>query len=210
VQDVGVSVVKGGMHNVSRSLADVLRSHGGEVRIRAAVAEIECENGRAKAVPLASGERIALNGVVASNVDPRHFALDLLGEATLGSGITERIKRYEWGSSFFVIYAALDSAGYVHAVGQKLDELAETFAQCRACLLPSAPMLGIINEAGIDPTRAPKGRGLMKFVAHYAPYRVTGDARGKIAGADWDAIKDAYADTRGSALAGKPVLNPHP
>ena len=39
------------------------------------------------------------------------------------------------------------------------------------------------------------GRGLMKFVAHYAPYRVTGDARGKIAGADWDAIKDAYADT---------------
>jgi beta-carotene ketolase (CrtO type) len=222
VQDVGVSVVKGGMHNVSRSLADVLRSHGGEVRVRAAVAEIECENGRAKAVRLARGERIALDGVVASNVDPRHFALDLLGEATLGSGITERIKRYEWGSSFFVIYAALDrpvsyragaagdSAGYVHAVGQKLDELAETFAQCRACLLPSAPMLGIINEAGIDPTRAPKGRGLMKFVAHYAPYRVTGDARGKIAGADWDAIKDAYADTRGSALAGKPVLNPHP
>ena len=177
---------------------------------------------RAKALPLATGERIALDGLDAPKVDPRHFALELLGEATLGSGITERIKRYEWGSSFFVIYAALDrpvsycagaagdSAGYVHAVGQKLDELAETFAQCRACLLPSAPMLGIINEAGIDPTRAPKGRGLMKFVAHYAPYRVTGDARGKIAGTDWDTIKDAYADTRGSALAGKPVLNPHP
>ena len=207
VQDVGVSVVKGGMHNVSRSLADVLRSHGGEVRVRAAVAEIECENGRAKAVRLASGERIAVDGVVASNVDPRHFALDLLGEATRGSGITEKIKCYEWGSSFFVIYAALDrpvsyragsaadSAGYVHAAGQKLDELAETFAQCRAGLPPSAPMLGIINEAGIDPTRAPKGRGLMKFVAHYVPYRVTGDPRGKIAGADWDTIKDAYADT---------------
>jgi beta-carotene ketolase (CrtO type) len=29
VQDVGVSVVKGGMNNVSRSLADALRSHGG-------------------------------------------------------------------------------------------------------------------------------------------------------------------------------------
>jgi phytoene desaturase len=99
VQDVGVSVVKGGMHNVSRSLADVLRSHGGEVPVRAAVAEIECENGRAKAVRLASGERIAVDGVVASNVDPRHFALDLFGEATLGFGITEKIKCYEWGSS---------------------------------------------------------------------------------------------------------------
>ena len=148
-----------------------------------------------------------MDGVVASNVDPRHFALDLLGEATLGSGITEKIKRYEWDSSFFVIPfkdrpgrtaragAAADSAGHVHAAGQKLDELAETFAQCRAGLLPTAPMVGIISEAGIDPTRAPKGRGLMKFVAHYVPYRVTGDPRGKIAGADWDTIKDAYADT---------------
>jgi beta-carotene ketolase (CrtO type) len=158
-------------------------------------------------VRLASGERIAVDGVVASNVDPRHFALDLLGEATLGPAITEKIKRYEWGSSFFVIYAALDQpvhyragsdadqAGYVHAAGQKLDELAETFVQCRAGLLPSAPMIGIINEAAMDPTRAPEGKGLMKFVAHYVPYRVTGDARGKIAGTNWDAIKDAYADT---------------
>jgi beta-carotene ketolase (CrtO type) len=207
VQDVGVSVVKGGMHNVSRALASVLRSHGGEVRAGAGVAEIVCENGRATAVRLAGGERIAVDGVVASNVDPRHFALDLLGERTLGPAITEKIKRYEWGSSFFVIYAALDrpvayragaaadSAGYVHAAGQTLDDLAETFAQCRAGLLPSAPMVGIINEAAMDPTRAPEGRGLMKFVLHYVPYRVTGDARGKIAGTDWDQIKDAYADT---------------
>jgi phytoene dehydrogenase-like protein len=148
-----------------------------------------------------------VDGVVASNVDPRHFTLDLLGEPALGPTIAEKIKRYEWGSSFFVIYAALDrpvayragaaadSAGYVHAAGQTLDELAETFVQCRAGLLPSAPMVGIINEAGMDPTRAPEGRGLMKFVLHYVPYRVTGDARGKIAGTDWDQIKDAYADT---------------
>jgi hypothetical protein len=148
-----------------------------------------------------------VDGVVASKVDPRHFTLDLLGEPALGPTIAEKIKRYEWGSSFFVIYAALDrpvayragaaadSAGYVHAAGQTLDELAETFVQCRAGLLPSAPMVGIINEAGMDPTRAPEGRGLMKFVLHYVPYRVTGDARGKIAGTDWDQIKDAYADT---------------
>ena len=29
VQDVGVSVVRGGMHHVSRALASVLQSHGG-------------------------------------------------------------------------------------------------------------------------------------------------------------------------------------
>ena len=79
-------------------------------------------------------------GVVASNVDPRHFALDLLGEAALGATITEKIKRYAWGQFLFVIYAALDQpvpyragaaadqAGYVHASGQTLDGLAERFA----------------------------------------------------------------------------------
>ena len=207
VQDVGVSVVKGGMHNVPRALAQVLKSHGGEIRAGVKVAEIVCENGRAKNVRLASGENIKVDGVVASNVDPRHFALDLLGEAALGPAIAQKIERYEWGQSFFVIYAALDRpvhyragadadrAGYVHAAGLNLDELADTFAETRAGLLPAAPMIGIINEAAIDPTRAPKGKALMKFVVHYVPYRVTGDARGKIRGTGWDQIKDDYADT---------------
>ena len=56
-------------------------------------------------------------------------------------------------------------------------------------------MVGIINEAAIDPSRAPRGKALMKFVLHYVPYRVTGDARGEIKGTDRDQIKDAYADT---------------
>ncbi len=171
MQDVGVRVVKGGMHNVSRSLADVLRSHGGEVRVRAAVAEIECENGRAKAVRLASGERIALDGVVASNVDPRHLALDLLGEATLGSGITEKIKRYEWGSSFFVIYAALDrpvsyragsaadSAGYVHAVGQKLDSSPRPLPNAALACCRPRPCSASSTRRGSTPRARPRGGG---------------------------------------------------
>ena len=206
VQDVGVSVVRGGMHHVSRALASVLQSHGGEIRTDASVSEIECENGRAKAVRLASGERIAVEGVVASNVDPKHFALDLLGETTLGPAITEKINHYDWGQSFFVIFAALDrpvpyragvaadQAGYVHAAGQTLDDLAVMFAQARAGLLPATPMVGIINEAGIDRSRAPDGKALMKFVMHFVPYRVTGDARGWISGTNWDEIKETYAD----------------
>lgn len=206
IQDVGCSIVKGGMHNVSRALAEVLRAHGGEVRISAGAAEIVCDGGRARAVKLKSGESVAVDGVVASNVDPKHFVLDLLGEATLGSGIADKIRHYEWGQSFFAIYAALDrpvsyragagadSASYVHAAGQGLDGLALMFAQCRAGLLPEAPMLGIIRESAIDPTRAPASKALIKLVAHFVPYRVRGDAGGKIEGTDWDAIKNAYAD----------------
>ena len=205
IQDVGVSIVKGGMHNVSRALAEVLQAHGGEVRTDVGVAEILCEGRRATGVRLKSGETIAAD-LVASNVDPRHFALDLLGEAALGPAIANKVKQYEWGQSFFAIYAALDGpvtyragagadhAAYVHAAGQQLDELAIMFAQCRAGLLPERPMLGIINEAAMDPTRAPKGKGRIKLVAHFVPYRVRGDAAGTIAGTEWDTIKEAYAD----------------
>src|SRR4029077_18865083 len=152
VQDVGVSIVKGGMHNVSRALAAELAAHGGEIRLNAGVKSIGVDKGRATSVRLENGEVIALDGVLASNVDPRHLALDLLGEAEIGETIAGKIKRYDWGQSFFGIYLALDGpvpyragaaadqAAYVHIGGPSLHDLAETFAPARAGLLPSRPM----------------------------------------------------------------------
>lgn len=206
VQDVGVSIVKGGMHNVSRALVAELEAHGGEVRVDAGVRRISVEQGRAARVTLGTGETIEARGVIASNVDPRHLVLDLLGEAQAGATIAGKIKRYEWGQSFFGIYVALDRpvpyragpdadrAGYVHVGGESVNDLANTFAQARAGLLPDRPMIGAINEAVADPSRAPEGCGLMKFVVHFVPYRVKGDAAGRIQGTDWDKIKHAYAD----------------
>jgi beta-carotene ketolase (CrtO type) len=207
VQDVGVSVVKGGMHQVALALARVLAAHGGEVRTGAAVEAIEVDRGRAVGVRLAGGERVAVDGPIASNTDPRHLVLDLLGRAAVGDAVAGKLERYEWGPSFFGIYAALDrpvafkagaepaSAGYIHASDASLDGLARSFADLRAGLLPASPMVGVIDEAARDPSRAPEGRGLMKFIVHFVPYRVAGDAAGRIAGTDWDAIKDAYADS---------------
>ena len=112
------------------------------------------QKGRATSVRLDDGETIALDGVIASNVDPRHLALDLLGEALVGEGIAGKIRRYNWGQSFFGIYLALDSpvpyragsdadqAGYVHIGGPSLDDLAETIPHARAGLLPKRPMIG--------------------------------------------------------------------
>jgi phytoene dehydrogenase-like protein len=207
VQDVGVSIVEGGMHRVSLALADILISHGGVVRTDAEVRSIEINDKRAVAVHLRSGERIAVEGPIAVNTDPRHLVLDLLGEAAVGSSVAGRIRQYEWGPSFFGIYLALDrpisfkagaeaaKAGYIHACEPSLDRLAQNFVDIRAGRLPINPMVGIINESAIDRSRAPAGKALMKFIVHFVPYRVTGDASGRIAGTDWDTIKDAYADT---------------
>jgi beta-carotene ketolase (CrtO type) len=206
VQDLGVSVVKGGMHQVWMALTEVLEAHGGAVRTDAKVAEILVENDRAVGVRLEGGEAIQVDGVVASSVDPAHLVLDLLGETHAGADVAAAMRRYEWGDSFFTIYAALDRpvayaagaepglAGYVHAGASSVDELAQAMLECRGGRLPARPMVGIINEAGIDPSRAPAGKGLMKLVVHFVPYRIRGDATGRVRGTDWDDIKDAYAD----------------
>lgn len=206
VQDVGVSIVQGGMQHVARALASVLAAHRGEIRTGAMVERILVENGRAAGVRLRDGEVIRADGVVACSVDPRHLVLDLLGEEQVGAEIAGKIRRYEWGDSFFAIWAALDRpiayaagpevgrAGYVHAGADSLDQMAATFLECRGGRLPAAPMVGIINEAGVDPSRAPAGKGLIKIVVHFVPYRVTGDATGRIRGRGWAEVKDAYAD----------------
>lgn len=207
IQDVGCSLVRGGMHRVSEALAKVLRARGGTIRTNAEVASIVVENGRAVAVRLADGERIGVDGVIAANADPRHFGLDLLGDTIIGAEAASKLQRYEWGPSFFGIYAALDRpvafrAGpepatvcYLHASGASLDDLAASFVDIRAGRLPKNPMVGIINEAVVDPSRAPAGKGLMKFIVHFVPYRVTGDGAGKITGTDWSQIKERYADS---------------
>jgi phytoene dehydrogenase-like protein len=195
------------MHQVSRALVDVLREHGGEVRTGAGVSEIVVRDGRAVAVRLSDGEEIAVGSVVASNVDPRHLVLDLLGEPVVGPTIAGKIRQYEWGDSFFTVYVAVDSpvefaavpeasgTSYSHLAGPSLNDLAMMFDECRDGRLPAMPMIGMVNESRVDPSRAPSGNGLLKLVAHYVPYELTGDATGTgIPTASWDAARDPYAD----------------
>jgi phytoene dehydrogenase-like protein len=206
VQDVGCSLVKGGMHAVSLALARDLQAHGGEVRTAAPVSRILVDDGRCAGVELEDGETIAAH-TVASSVDPLHFAADLLGEEALGAETVAKARRYEFGDSFFTVYAALDGppeyaageeaarACYLHAGADSVEDLSLTYAHCRAGLLPATPMLGVINESLVDPSRTPEGAHLIKLVAHFVPYDIGGDATASgIAGTEWDEVKEAYAD----------------
>ncbi len=200
VQDVGCSLVEGGMHNVSRALARSVAAHGGEIRTSAEVAAIDIAGGRAVGVRMREGERIAVDGPIAVNADPRHLVLDLIGAEAAGPDIVGRITRYDWGPSFFVLYLALDEpvayaagpepgrACYVHLSECSVDHLAANFVDIRAGRLPERPMLGVINESALDPSRAPPGKALLKAVVHFVPWTVEGDPD------KWDGLKDDYAD----------------
>lgn len=206
LQDTGNNLVKGGMQNVSLALAAYLRSHGGEIRTNAGVEKILMTAGRATGVRLETGEEIPAGQLVVSSVDPGQLALRLLGEEVIGREIAGKMKRYEWGDSAFVIFVALDgpveykagpeagAAAHVHLTPPSLDALAEAFVQCRGGKLPAAPLVVSWNDSVIDPSRAPEGKHLKKFVVLSVPYRITGDATGRVHGSDWDQVKEAYAD----------------
>ncbi|HTG52456.1 MAG TPA: NAD(P)/FAD-dependent oxidoreductase, partial [Candidatus Tectomicrobia bacterium] len=197
LQNAGNKLVKGGMHRVTLALAEDLRTHGGEIRTNALVAKILGDAKRATGVRLASGEEIAAGELIVSSIDPGHLIIDLLGAQMVGPDIVNTMKRYEWGDSVFVMFVALDSpvnykagtaarqSAHVHLTEPSLEFFARVYLQCRGGLLPAAPMIVSWNDSAIDPSRAPTGKALMKFVVLSVPYVITGDATGKVPARTW-------------------------
>jgi len=206
LQNVGNNLVKGGMNRVTLALAEDLQAHGGEIRTNTLVDKILGDSKRATAVRLAGGEEIPVGKLIVSNVDPRNLVVDLLGAGMVGQEIVDKMQQYEWGDSVFVIFVALESpinyragpaarqSAHVHLSEPSLDFFARLYLQCRGGELPSAPMIVSWNDSAVDPSRAPAGKALMKFVVLSVPYVITGDATGRVPARTWDEAREAYAD----------------
>ena len=82
----------------------------------------------------------------------------------------------------------------MHLSEPSLDFFARIYLQCRGGALPSAPMIVSWNDSVIDPSRAPAGKALMKFVVLSVPYEITSDATGKISARTWEEARERYAD----------------
>src|SRR5215469_9598670 len=198
----GNNLVKGGMHHVARALAAALQSQAGEIRTSAKVDQILVRAGRATGVRLETGEEIAARQLIVSSVDPGQLVLRLLGAEVVGQEMAGKMRRYEWGDATLVIYTALDgplaykagteagAAAHVHLTPPSLDALARASDACRVGQLPATPLVVSWNDSQIDPSRAPAGKHLKKFVVLGVPYQITGDATGQVGGGDWDAVRE--------------------
>ena len=206
LQSEGNKLVRGGMHAVTRALGEVLEAQGGEIRTGARVEMVTGSADRATGVRLSSSEDVPVGRLVVSSLDPGQLVLDLLGARMVGQEIVDKMERYELGDSVFVLFVALDGpvtykagpaagrSAHVHLTDSTLDFFAQVYAQCRSGALPSAPMIVSWNDSVIDPSRAPEGRALMKFVVLSVPYVITGDATGRIGVGSWDEAREPYAD----------------
>jgi phytoene dehydrogenase-like protein len=208
-QRAGMAIVEGGASRMVDALVAMLRARGGELRTSAEVTAIEARGGRAEAVVLAGGERIAAQRALIASVAPAALARLLRaggGEAAAPAKLRAQARGFQNGPGTMMIHLALDGpvpwrAGsdladfaYVH-VAPYLDDLARTYTAAMTGRLPAEPLLVVGQTSSVDPTRAPAGQHVLWVQVRALPARPSGDEAGELDVGDgsWDALGERYA-----------------
>jgi phytoene dehydrogenase-like protein len=203
----GMSVAQGGASKLIEALAGLGAEHGMEVRTGAEVARVSVTGGRATGVELSDGERIEARRAVIAGVTPPILYGRLLAGASLPRALQSSAQRYQFGPGTLMVHLALSRApewaagpelsrfAYVH-IAPYVGDLAATYAQASAGLLPDEPMLVVGQTSAVDPSRCPPGQdGAVLWVQVRAlPAHIRGDAAGSIEARDWAAAAEPYAD----------------
>ena len=222
-QTFGMALGQGGADTIVRAMVRVIGQQGGEVRTGCDVAAIVQQGGRAAGVRLADGRLLAARRAVIANLHPRLLYGRLLAE-TAGNGQPPappaagqpgptpadlaRLPapaRLRPGPGTMMIHLALREAprwragaelagyAYVH-IAPSLDQMARTYREAMAGLLPAEPVLVVGQPCAVDASRAPAGHHVLWLQVRVLPAQVRGDAAGQLAPAPWDTLKEAYAD----------------
>jgi phytoene dehydrogenase-like protein len=202
-QSFGMALGAGGADNIIKALVGAIERAGGEIRLGAAVKQVSVERGIAKAVVLASGERIEARRAVIANLHPR-VLFNELAQAEPSSA-AQRLAQLRPGPATMMIHLAMRdlpswTAGaelrrfsYVH-LAPSFGAMSKAYSEALAGLLPGEPVLVVGQPTAIDPSRAPAGQHVLWVQVRVLPSQIKGDAAGSIARTQWDAVKDAYAD----------------
>ncbi|RGP36539.1 phytoene desaturase family protein [Pseudotabrizicola alkalilacus] len=226
-QAFGMVIGQGGADTVTRALVAAIEARGGVVETSTPVARIVHDRGRASGVELADGRHITARRTVIAGVAPGALP-------RLTGGTTPAFDRamggYRHAPGTMMIHLAMDAlpdwkAGpalqrqaYVH-IAPSLDQMARTYQQALAGLLPDEPILVVGQPTVYDPSRAPDGKHVLWVQIRMAPGTITGDAGGEITATDWAdaatpfaeralAILEAHAPGTRSRILARHIVTP--
>ena len=200
-QAFGMALGKGGADVIIRAMVAAIQARGGVVECNASVTRILHQGGKATGIELADGRHIMAARAVVAGVAPRALPR-LTGGMT--PAFDAAMTRFTHAPGTMMIHLALDSlpdwtAGdelktfaYVH-LAPSLDQMARTYQQAQAGLLPDEPILVVGQPTAIDPSRAPEGKHVVWLQVRMAPGTILGDAKGEIAVTDWPAAAEPFA-----------------
>jgi phytoene dehydrogenase-like protein len=191
---------RGGMGAISQALALSAESQGAKIRTNAAVGRVLVSEGRTYGLALQSGEEIYARTIV-SSADPKITFLKLVDPRDLDENFRREVEKIRIEGCSFKINLALDSlpdfAAYPGAtlgpqhkatihVCPSIEYVDRAWEDAVSGRPSERPMLEITIPTAYDHTIAPKGKHIMSIFAQYAPY--------KLRDANWDDIKEAFAD----------------
>lgn len=202
-QAFGMALGKGGADTLTRALVAAIRARGGTVECGAEVTAIRHQNGKAEGITLADGRRIDAERAVIANLAPK--ALVRLTGGTGNAGFDRRMTGYAHAPGTMMIHLAMDAlpdwaAGaalkgfaYVH-LAPSLDQMARTYQQAKAGLLPDEPVIVVGQPTVFDPSRAPEGKHVLWLQVRMVPGTIQGDALGRIAATGWAEAAEPMAE----------------
>lgn len=201
-QAFGMVLGKGGADTVISALVAAIRARGGVVECGAPAASVLRDGGRATGVVLADGRRIMATKAVIAGVAPRNLAR-LTGAIAPRFDAAMMAFRHAPGTMMIHLAlsdlpewragAALRGYAYVH-IAPGLDQMARTYQQASAGLLPDAPVLVVGQPTAVDASRAPAGRHTLWVQVRMAPAVIAGDAKGEIGARDWNGAAGPFAE----------------
>ena len=178
------SLVKGGIGELSKAMADTARGFGAQIRTDAEVESINVEQGKVTGVTLANGENIQA-GVVVSGASPRTTFLELLDARYLDASFVRHVHNIKYRGSAsrmqftlsglpeFSALAGSETQGYLRGPIQIAPSIAylQRAFDCTKYGRPSnAPYLDIAIPTVADPSLAPSGKHIMSVTVKYTPY----------------------------------------
>ena len=199
-QAFGMVLGKGGSDTIIRALVAAIKARGGHIETDQNVSRILHSNGKATGIVLADGREISAGRAVIANVAP--CALPKL--TATNSDFDAKLAAFRHAPGTMMVHLALSglpdwtagndlkSFAYVH-IAPSLDQMARTYQQAQAGLLPEEPILVVGQPTSVDPSRAPAGQHTLWLQIRVAPGQIKGDAKGEITANDWTQAAEPFA-----------------
>lgn len=208
---LGMRIVQGGASRLPEALATMVADRNGSVSTGRAVDAVELTDGRAHAVRLTDGERIvARHGIVSTATLPA-LVQQLLRDQAVPQSVRSAADSYRFGPGTFMLHLALSAPipwqdprlgqfAYVH-IGPYVDDMARTYQQALAGVVPDEPLLVVGQPSVLDPTRSTGDENLhaVWIQVRTVPGKIAGDADPTAAGGDlsgrtWQAAAEPFAE----------------
>jgi phytoene dehydrogenase-like protein len=202
LEPYGWAICVGGSVRLAEAMAAFARDHGADIRVSSQVRQIEMRDGRAHMVVLDTGERIPVDGIVVSNLDPKHTFLELVGDSELPHEFAPLVKRWRYDvMSMFCLYLALEEPVrwkaaaddpavqrcFAVSMCESLDVLDDNASDCRLGVPPRQPGLFSVHPSLFEPSLCPPEKEAC-FVEQIAPYELRQGGHEA-----WEELKAGYA-----------------